>query len=1062
LDGLAWKEGAGFHKATTDGLKGYINLQGIASDRTGRVFIATRRGIAVTSPPAPGKEMDVTFLPWPASVQEHRSSAVYAVSPNEVWFDCDVAICLWNGRDVRVWNDQAGVPRRRWEFFLKDRAGNLWARNRDFFIELSAGADRFQTISPDLAGPIPIPSELAMDRKGRILVTTSRGIVIGGPSDWRRVSEKQGLPDNYVTAFLEDGEGSMWLGTYGSGLVRWAGYEEWRSFTELEGLASSSIASLLEDPPRGMWAGTGAGLSHGLYSNGSWNWSEISIPGVSLASSLTRSKDGAIWMSTDGHYVVRYDPVSRTSRRLGPFVAGPFHLRIDGAGRLWIADEGSVAVGGTGSRLEDFERIRPPGSTAGTQFSTTVEDDRGNLWIGSMSGLFLRSQGKWLRFDTNSGLRAIRVRDLALSPEGDLWVAYTESKGVDRVRLTGDTLQVEHFDRSKGLTSDGINSIAFDRLGRLWILNDHGAEFRRGDAWVQFSRTDGLIASGSTGRAFWASADGAIWVGSERGLSQYSPADRAGPHDPPLRVRFSEIRVGSTLLDPESASFVEATPQVFEAKFSALLLAHASDVQYRYRFVGFDDRWQETARPEVRLEYPPPGQYRLEVQGRLHAQPWSEPVATFALQVRPRWYQTLWIRGTLVALVCGGLWLLEHYRRKKVALKRALDQRTAELRENEERYQTQKMETLGRLAAGVAHDFNNLLTVINGYGRILRDRLAGDPELQRKADQVCKAGASAATLTEQLLAFSQRRVIPAEALDMNAVIRASVGMLERLLGVDVGLVADLAPDLYLVMSTVGEIQQVLMNLAANARDAMATGGTLTIRTWNVEAQNPEDASGGPFLQCGLLEVEDTGEGIAPEYLTRIFEPFFTMKSDQGGTGLGLATVHGLVRQRRGWIEVNSRVGEGASFRVFFPKAPETAPVHRSAKGSEVARAGATILLAEDQAEVRRFASEVLHSNGYNVLEAENGEQALQVASSFDGMIDLLVSDVIMPTMRGTELAAHMQGLRAGLPVILVSGYNPEGHTGSPGAVHLNKPFSPEQLMEAVAKALAGREKKESV
>jgi ligand-binding sensor domain-containing protein len=668
LNGLAWKEGAGFRKATNDVLKGYINLQGIASDRTGRVFIATRRGIAVTSHPAPGNDMEVTFLPWPKSVPERRSSSVYVGSSNEVWFDCDVAICLWDGRDVRVWNSQAGVPPERWDFLLKDRAGNLWARNREFFIELPTGADHFQTLGPDLPGPLPIPPELAIDSKGRILVTTIHGVVIGIPGGWRRVTEKQGLPANYVTAFLEDAEGSMWLGTYGRGLVRWAGYDAWSGFTEIEGLASSSIVSLLEDPPSGMWAGTLAGLSHGVSSNGSWSWSEISIPKVSWASSLVRSKDGALWMITDRHYVVRYDPASHASRRLGPFGTGPFHLRIDSAGRLWIADAGSVSVGGTESRLEDFDRIRPPGSTAGTAFTTTVVDAGGNLWIGSYSGLFLRSEGKWFRFDTNSGLRANRIRDLALSPEGELWVAYAEPKGLDRVHLTGATLQVEHFDRSKGLTSEEVNSIDFDRLGRLWILNDHGAEVRRGDTWVQFSRADGLLASGSNGRAFWAGADGTIWIGSERGLSWYDAADREGAHDQPLRVRFSEIRIGNTPLDPESTSFVEASPQVFEAKFSALLLAHASDVRYRYRFVGFDDRWQETSLPEVRLEYPPPGQYRLDVQGRLGSQPWSEPGATFALQVRPRWYQTLWTRGTLVALACALLWLLEHFRRKKVAL----------------------------------------------------------------------------------------------------------------------------------------------------------------------------------------------------------------------------------------------------------------------------------------------------------------------------------------------------------------------------------------------------------
>jgi PAS domain S-box-containing protein len=691
LEGLAWKEGARFRKTTNEALKGYINIQGIASDRTGRVFIATRKGVAVTSPPTKGKDVQVSFLPWPASLSQRRSSNVYVVSPDEVWFDCDVAICRWNGKEVRVWNSKAGVPPYRWDLFLKDRAGNLWARNRDSFIKLSPGADRFQTIGPDLPGPIPVPPELAMDSKGRILVTTNHGLAIGGPGGWRRVTEKQGLPANYVTAILQDAEGSMWLGTYGAGLARWAGYDAWRSFTEMEGLASSSITSLLEDPPSGMWVGTAAGLSHGVFSNGTWNWSAISVPGVGLVSTLARSKDGALWMATDGHYVVRYDPAGRTSRRLGPFVDGPFHLRLDGGGRLWIAEAGSIAVARTQPRLENFERIRPPGATPGTLFTATLEDTRGNLWVGSMSGLFRRAQGKWFRYDANSGLRANRILDLALSPEDDLWVTYSEPKGTDRIRVAGETVQIENFDRSKGLTSDRINSIAFDRQGQMWILNDHGAEVRRRDTWVQFSRADGLIHSGSTGRAFWAGADGAIWIGSERGLSRYQPSEAAGPHTETLRVRFSEVRIGDKTFDSGLASFIEADPQTFEAKFSALLLAHGPDVQYRYRFAGFDDRWQETALPEARLDYPPPGRYRLEAQARMGGQPWSGPPVTLALEVRPRWYERPLFRGMLLILACAAVWLIGKLRQRnalaaRLTLERKVDQRTAELRESEQRF----------------------------------------------------------------------------------------------------------------------------------------------------------------------------------------------------------------------------------------------------------------------------------------------------------------------------------------------------------------------------------------
>jgi PAS domain S-box-containing protein len=691
VDGLAWREATRFRKSGIEALKGYINLQGIASDSTGRVFIATRKGVAVTSPPTKGKDVQVAFLPWPRAVPLEHATNVYVVSPNEVWFGCDTAICQWNGKDIRVWDRAVGVPPQRWDFFLRDKLGNLWARNRDALIELASGANRFQTIDPHVPVQLAFPPELAMDSKGRILVTTDRGLVIGDPAGWMLVTQKQGLPIASVTAILQDAEGSMWVGTYGAGLARWAGYDAWRSFTELEGLAGSSIWSLLDDPPSGMWVGTAAGLSHGVFSKGTWNWSEVSIPGVGGVSSLARAKDGALWMRTDSHYVARYDPVTRASRRLGPFGQGPYHLQIDGAGRVWIADSGSVAVGGDLSRLQDFERIRPPGATESTAFTAVLEDPRGDLWIGSFSGLFRRSHGKWFRYDKSSGLRATRITDLTLSPEGDVWVSYSEPKGADRVRAAGDTVQVENFDRSKGLISDRVNSTAFDRKGQLWILNDHGVAVRRGDTWVQFGRADGLIASGSTGRAFWAAADGAIWIGSERGLSRYEPPDTVEARAEPLRVKYSEVRIGQKTLDPELGAFVETTPQAFVATFSALLLAHGPEVRYRYRIAGFDDRWQETTRPEVRLDYLPAGRYRLEVQARRETQPWMGPAAALALEVLPRWYETSLFRGMFLALVCASLWLVAKvYQRNAAAarqtLERTVKQRTAELQESEQRF----------------------------------------------------------------------------------------------------------------------------------------------------------------------------------------------------------------------------------------------------------------------------------------------------------------------------------------------------------------------------------------
>lgn len=693
-DGLAWKDGAGFRTLRHEALKGFIAPQGIASDRTGRVFISTRQGVAVVEPTASGKDAPLTFLPRPASLPQARATNVYAPSPDAIWFGCDSAICMWNGSEVLLWDLAMGVPAQKWDLFLKDKYGNLWARSRETLIELESSGKRFKTVDPQSVGRISLSPELAMDQEGRLLVSTDRGLAIGDARGWTRITSKQGLPNNIITDALQDSQGSMWLGTPGAGLVRWAGYGGWRSFTELDGLSSSSIFSLLEDRASGMWAGTVTGLSHGVSARGTWTWSEVRIPGVEWASCLVRSVDGSIWMLTNGHYVVQFDPRTRTSRRLGPFAEGPYHIRFDTAGRLWVADSGGVAVGDAKSGIDSFEKILPPGASKGTSFTSTLEDRQGDLWISSVSGLFRRSHGKWYRYDVSNGLRSTKITDLALSPEGDLWLSYSEPKGTDRVRIVDDVLEVASFDRSKGLTSDRVHSIGFDRAGQVWILNDRGADARLHDAWVHFSQADGLVSNSTVGRAFWPAVDGAVWIGTERGLSRYQPSETipAGPEphqSEPLHVTFSEVRLGNQSLDP-GLEIVEATPERFEGKFSALLLARGEEAQYRYRIVGFDDRWRET-QPEVTFDYLPPGRYQLEVQARREAESWNGPVTALALSVRARWYQTWWFRGALLALVCALLWQLERLRQKKTlaarqALERIVSQRTAELRESEERF----------------------------------------------------------------------------------------------------------------------------------------------------------------------------------------------------------------------------------------------------------------------------------------------------------------------------------------------------------------------------------------
>jgi PAS domain S-box-containing protein len=1301
-EGLSWREGAGFRKSANEAAKGPIPPQGIASDSTGRVFIANIKGVAVTSTPHPGGDLQVTYLPWPASVLRQRSSAVYATSPDDLWFDCDLAICRWNGKEVRVWDTGAGVSRHWWDLFLKDAAGNLWARNRESLIELPAGSNRFQPVGPDLPGPIAIPAELAMDNKGRILVTDNLGLAIRDPAGWRRITEKQGLPASFVSAVLQDAEGSIWLGTYGAGLARWAGYDTSRSFTVMEGLAGSSVLSLLEDPPAGIWAGTPGGLSHGVFAKGAWKWSEVPIPGVQLASHLARSPDGAIWLANENHFVVRYDPAGRSSRRLGPFGDGPFGLRADAAGKLWIADSGSVIVIDTRSPAPVPERIRPPGAADNNPYTSTLEDAAGNLWLGSFSGLYRRSRGKWFHYDKINGLRSHRILDLALSPEGDLWVTYAEPKGADRVKLAGDRLQVENFDRSKGLTSDRVNSVGFDRLGQLWVLNDHGAEVRRNDRWVQYSRADGLLTSGSTGRAFCATTDGAIWVGSERGLSRLLPAHVADAPSAPLTVQFSEVRIGNRTADPAATSLTEATPQTFEAKFSALLLGQARNVQYRYRIAGFDDRWQETSQPVARFDYPRPGRYRLEVQARAAGQPWTGPAATLELNVRPRWYETFWFRGLLLALLCLGVWLLEKYRKNRAtaarqALERMVETRTDQLRESEERFRTMadnapvmiwvsdadkqftfvnktwldftgrrfeqelgkgwaacihpddrrrcsetfdcafaagrgfqlecrlrradgeyrstlcsgvprfapggafegyigtsldvtdlqseerfrqlaenidevfwmldldtnqvlyvssafekvwgrkaealyesrdwlletvhaedrerrmrfltkmraepaddchriirpdgsvrwihdraflvygpdgkpyrvagiaeditaqrdleeqlrqahKMEAVGRLAGGVAHDFNNLLTVICGYSQMMLDDGSVTQPIRHRQEQILNAANRASVLTRQLLAFSRRQAFQPTLIHLNHLLTNMTALLGPMVGEHITIETEFNAELSCIRADAHQIEQVVMNLAANARDAMPNGGRFRLETAMATAAESQRDDAGGTGKYVRLRISDTGCGMDERTRERAFEPFFTTKGLGKGTGLGLSMVYGIMGQNQGSIHIWSEPGRGTAFDLYFPAVEGIeAGSEATADKPRKAAAAETILVVEDEPAVRGLTKETLQQLGYTILEASDGYDALQVIERHAGEIHLVLTDVIMPLMNGRELAARLEVLRPGTKVIYMSGYTDDvlafHGLSQPAVDFIQKPFTRSGLAEKVETAL---------
>jgi PAS domain S-box-containing protein len=374
--------------------------------------------------------------------------------------------------------------------------------------------------------------------------------------------------------------------------------------------------------------------------------------------------------------------------------------------------------------------------------------------------------------------------------------------------------------------------------------------------------------------------------------------------------------------------------------------------------------------------------------------------------------------------------------------------------------QAQKMESIGRLAGGVAHDFNNLLTVIVGNASLLEmDLPPGDSKLE-EVEQIKIAGDRAERLTRQLLAFARRQIVEPRILDLNSIVLSTDRMLRRLIGEDIELVTLLDAEGDCVLIDPSQIEQVLMNMAVNARDAMPKGGTLTIRTQNVsvseqDAMRASEASAGRFVR---LTISDTGSGMDPQTLGRLFEPFFTTKEPGKGTGLGLATCYGIVRQAGGHILVESEVGVGTTFHVDLPPAPAEQDGGAAREHPAASAGGAErVLLVEDEVQVRRLAGAALRNRGYEVEEAGTGSEALQLFGDHGERFDILVTDVVMPHMRGTELAARVREARPTIKVLYVSGYTDTevfmGEAGHDRAAFLGKPFTPETLARKVREVL---------
>jgi PAS domain S-box-containing protein len=384
-----------------------------------------------------------------------------------------------------------------------------------------------------------------------------------------------------------------------------------------------------------------------------------------------------------------------------------------------------------------------------------------------------------------------------------------------------------------------------------------------------------------------------------------------------------------------------------------------------------------------------------------------------------------------------------------------------DLKDTEEQLrQAQKMEAVGRLAGGIAHDFNNLLTAINGYSEMALGMIDDDDPLFEYLTEIRKSGERAAGLTQQLLAYSRKQILAPKVFDLNDTVVEMEKMLRRVIGEDIELSSELEPELGLAKADPGQIQQIILNLVLNARDAMPNGGRLVLQTANVvlngeQVNLPSEPARGPHVR---LSVSDNGIGMTPEVRSRIFEPFFTTKGVGKGTGLGLSSVYGIIKQSGGSISVTSEYGRGSTFHVYLPisESEKERIRYRRYDAPEPQAKGETILLVEDEETVRKFIHRTLSARGYAILEAGNGAEALSVAAK-SGPIDLVLTDVVMPNMNGGQLAEKLKALQPNINILFMSGYTSNIFLSKgfldPGARFLQKPFSQGELIRKVEEVL---------